>query len=80
MDTSNSILVAAAKEEANECRKQAWDREQDAERLARELRHTQGIVEDLKAEIAQSRLKREEIDNMLQDAKSTICQQMIHTR
>lgn len=54
-----------AKEEANECRKQAWEREQDAERLARELRHTQGIVEDLKAEVSQSRTKRDEIDNML---------------
>jgi hypothetical protein len=58
-------LVAVAKEEANECRKQAWEREQDAERLARELRHTQGIVEDLKSEVAQSRAKRDEIDNML---------------
>jgi hypothetical protein len=73
-------LVAVAKEEANECRKQAWEREQDAERLARELRHTQGIVEDLKGEVAQSRAKRDEIDNMLQDAKGTICQQMIHAR
>ena len=58
-------MVAVAKEEANECRKQAWEREQDAERLARELRHSQGIVEDLKAEVAQSRIKRDEIDNML---------------
>jgi hypothetical protein len=32
------------------------------------------------AELAQSRAKREEIDNLLQDAKTQICQQVIQAR
>jgi hypothetical protein len=57
-----------------------WEHEHECERLARELRHQQGIKEDMQNEIAIMRQKREEIDNMLQDAKTTICQQMIQMR
>jgi hypothetical protein len=34
----------------------------------------------MQAEVQLVRQKREEIDNMLQDAKTTICQQMIQMR
>ena len=50
-----------------------WEKDQEIERLARELRHQQGIREDMQAEVQLVRQKREEIDNMLQDAKTTIC-------
>jgi len=50
-----------------------WEKDVEIEKLTREIRHQQGIREDLQNDVALCRQKREEIDNMLQDAKTTIC-------
>lgn len=52
-------------DEVNELRRVIFEREQDVDRLQRELRHCQGVNEDLLSELAVNRGKREEIDEML---------------